>query len=266
MKNVFSLNLRHTVTEANINYYANPFIHPKRIMKEHDFIYMLQGEWKFGQNDETFELKNDCILILSAGNTHYGISPCTPNTKTMYFHVSCEIGDMEENFNEKNVCTESLIDVSLNKNVKGCFSNLVNSKLSGNQIKADIYFDLLLCELAENHLYTADSGIASKIKNIIHSNPEKFFANSELAKMTNVSVKTAENKFKAMFGITIHQYILNFKINEAISYFERFPQISIKETAHNLGFYDEYHFSKQFKKIKGISPLAYITLVLKNKN
>ena len=126
-----------------------------------------------------------------------------------------------------------------------------------------IYFNLLLCELSENNLYTTDCSVATKIKNTIHSNPEKFFSNAELAKMNNVSVKTAENKFKAMFGITIHQYILNFKIEEAISYFERFPEISIKEVAHNLGFYDEYHFSKQFKKIKGASPFAYISLTLK---
>ena len=66
--------------------------------------------------------------------------------------------------------------------------------------------------------------------------------------MINVSVKTAENKFKAMFGTMIHQYILDFKINEAISYFEKFPEITIKETAYNLGFYSEYHFSKQLKK------------------
>ena len=41
------------ITEANINYYASPFAHPKRKMKEHDFIYMLSGKWKIGQNDKS---------------------------------------------------------------------------------------------------------------------------------------------------------------------------------------------------------------------
>lgn len=256
MKNMFLLNTNHTVTEANINYYNTPFIHPKRIMKEHDFIYMLNGEWKFGQNNEEFSLKKDSLLILTANNVHYGISPCIPNTKTMYFHVSCNDDIKSEKI--KKICTESHIDASLNKNIKRCFSNIVNAKMTGNQAKADIYFDLLLCELEENQMYTPDSGVASKIKSIIHSSPEKFYSNTELAKMNNVSVKTAENKFKSMFGITIHKYILNFKIDEAVSYFERFPEISIKEVAHNLGFYDEYHFSKQFKQIKGVSPQNYI--------
>ena len=53
------------------------------------------------------------------------------------------------------------------------------------------------------------------------------------------------------------EYMLNFKIEEAIAYFNMYPDISIKQVAHNLGFYDEYHFSKQFKKVTGLSTTDY---------
>ncbi len=253
MKNLFSINQRHTVTEANINFYANPFVHPKRKMKDYDFIYMLQGEWKIGQNGEEFELKNDSLLILSANTVHYGVSPCIANTKTMYFHIFCE--EIDEN--EESFFIDSLTDASYNKNIKKFFLETVNCKISGNQKKADAYFNLLLCELSENKLNSATTAIAQRIKNIIHQNPEKFFSNAEIAQMLNISVKTAETKFKAMFDTTIHQYMLNFKIEEAKSYFTIFPQMNIKEIAYNLGFYDEYHFSRQFKNITGLSPCIY---------
>lgn len=255
MKNYFSISNRHTVNEANINFYASPFVHPARKMKDFDFIYLLNGKWKIGQNDETFDLTEDTLLILAADNPHFGITPCDANTKTMYFHVSKEERDMQDSADA--ICLESLIDATFNKNIKRVFQDLVNAKLSENHKKADIYFDLLLCELAENNLYTEDAGVAAKIKNIIHAHPEKFFSNKELATMLKVSVKTAENKFKTAFSTTIHQYMLFYKINEAISYFKNFPHMSIKEIAYNLGFYDEYHFSKQFKKETGLSPAEY---------
>lgn len=257
MKNVFNTSLRHRVTEANINYYATPFVHPTRKMAEHDFIYMLKGKWKIGQNDEIFELKQDSLLILAANNSHFGVEPCSPDTKTMYFHLSCEEGTETENTSAEQCTVNSLIDASVNRNIKKYFYETVNAKICGNQRKADIFSDLLLCELNEVNGHQSSLLVAEQIKNIIHKNPESFFSNKELAEKVHVSVKTAENKFKALFGMTVHQYILKFKTEQAIFYFKNFPEMSIKEIAYNLGFYDEYHFSKQFKKNTGMSPVKY---------
>ncbi len=264
MKNKFNTTRRHTVTDANINYYATPFVHPKRRMAEHDFIYMLKGKWKIGQNDEVFELTEDTLLILYANNTHYGAGPCLPDSKTMYFHLSFE----EECFKETDeICVvESLINASSNRNIKKYFYEIVNSKLCSNHKKADIFFDLLMCEISDAANQQATVQIGEQIKNIIHKNPESFLSNKELSQKTHVSVKTAETKFKNLFGVTIHQYILKFKVEQAIAYFKNFPEMSIKEIAYNLGFYDEYHFSKQFKKIMGTSPNKYKKeIVTKNK-
>ena len=257
MKNVFSTQNVHTVTDANINFYTAPFVHPKRKMGEHDFIYLLHGEWALGQNGQTYALEEDSLLILFANNTHYGVTPCRAETKTMYFHASCEEGDLFGESDASLSAIDTLMDASQNKNIKKLFANVVNAKLSGEQRKANLYFELLICELTSQRMSMRETELAQKIRSIIHGYPERFFGNEELARMMNVSVKTAENKFKAAFGKTIHQYILEFKIREAMSYFDRFKEISVKEVAYNLGFCDEYHFSKQFRKHTGISPSVY---------
>jgi AraC-like DNA-binding protein len=175
----------------------------------------------------------------------------------MYFHVSCEDGDLFGDSDSSLSCVDTHINVADNKNVKKLFAEVVNAKLSGEQRKANLYFELLLCELTSQKTCLREITIAQKIKNVIHNYPERFFSNEELARMINFSVKTAETKFKATFGQTIHQYMLEFKIQEAINFFDRFEDISVKEVAYNLGFCDEYHFSKQFSKHVGISPREY---------
>ena len=252
MKTLLNANESCQITEANINFYSTPFIHPSRKMSELDFIYMIDGKWKFGQNEEVFEMQNDTVLLLSATQRHYGISPCRANSKTMYFHVRCSSIE-----NEDAILLDSFTDVSSNKNIKKLFSEIVNAKLLNNDKKANIYFQLFLLELQEHQNNLSFGSIPSQIKKIIHDHPEKFFSNQELATAVNCSKKIAEMKFKDAFGISIHKYTLEFKVKEAISYFNIFPEISIKETALNLGFYDEYHFSNQFKKIIGVSPKKY---------
>lgn len=254
MPSVFSTDKIHRITEANINYYAIPFVHPKRKMHEHDFIYILSGEWKIGQEDKVYTLKKDDVLVLGAGMTHYGASPCSAETKTMYFHVEKFKNDGSTTL-QNGISVPTHINSAHNKNIKSLFSKVVTAHKSGQERKAGLYFELLLYELSSQE--NTKEGVAETIKNAIHRNPEKFLSNKNLAELANVSLKTAENKFKKQFGTTIHNYVLNFKINEAALFFDAFPEISIKEVAYNLGFYDEYHFSKQFKKIKGISPNEY---------
>ncbi len=261
MISIFSGQIRHRVTEANFNFYALPFTHPLRKMQEHDFIYMLSGEWEIGQNNEKYLLQKDRLLILNGGETHYGISPCSKGAKTMYFHASCEPGDEVCQRIEKKDGTsfylDSFIDASVNPQIKKYFQDVVNAKLAEQQKKTDLLLELLLIELSEYRACAEEKTIAFQIKNIIHSNPEKNFKNRDLAERVNVSVKTAENKFHSQIGMTIHQYSIRFKMEQAILTLKNYPEMSMKEIAYNLGFYDEYHFSRQFKKLTGLSPTDF---------
>jgi AraC-like DNA-binding protein len=250
----FEAPLTHSVTMANINYYSVPFTHPTRRMCEHDFIYMLDGEWTMQQNGREYTQRKDTVLILAAGNLHGGVTPCTAGAKTMYFHVQRLPGDEAESGAEG---LPTYVDASLNPNIKALFSRVVDLKLAGEQRRADLFFELLLTELSRAVSESAESDVAVHIRNAIHRYPERFFTNRELADSANVSVKTAETKFKAAFGVTIHKYITDFKIRKAVWYLDTADKISVKNVAYNLGFYDEYHFSNVFKQVMGVSPLAY---------
>ena len=88
-------------------------------------------------------------------------------------------------------------------------------------------------------------------------------SNKEIALTLGVSVRNAETTFKEILGKTIHQYQLEHKIERAKFYLEYYPKMKIIDISLALGFWDEFHFSRRFKKNTGLSPSDYRKSVLK---
>lgn len=263
MKHIFYTHTKHRVSFANSNIYKTPTIHPTRRLNEHDLVYLTEGEWEIGQENEIFHVKKDCVLILAGNRSHFGVRPCAPETRTLFVHASVENGDgcTTMDFylpNDNQIILDSFIDCSGHDSVKRCFLDIIEAKSKGNDQKASACFDLLLCELAE---VMAENGsahtIAYRIKKIIDSCESAIIKNSEIAELLHISTKTAENAFKAYYNTTIRQYILSRKAEKGRFYLQHFPNMKMSEIALNLGFCDEYHFSRQFKKSTGMSPTEY---------
>ena len=62
--------------------------------------------------------------------------------------------------------------------------------------------------------------------------------------------------FKSKVGKTIIQYITDYKIDRAKLLLQN-SQETIESIANQLGYYDQYHFSKAFKKTTGIAPTQF---------
>ena len=59
--------------------------------------------------------------------------------------------------------------------------------------------------------------------------------------------------FKEYAGLSPHQYYLQVKVNRAKELLEH-ERLSVKQISAQLGFDDEYYFSRLFKKKTGVSP------------
>lgn len=64
--------------------------------------------------------------------------------------------------------------------------------------------------------------------------------------------------FRAAAGMSPGDYILNERINYAAGVMLSEPEISVKEVAARCGWSNPYHFSRNFRKITGVSPGKYV--------
>ena len=58
-------------------------------------------------------------------------------------------------------------------------------------------------------------------------------------------------------------YLTDYRISEAC-YLLKNSNLSIAEIAVSVGFFDQFYFSRVFKKVKGVPPSRYLSALGKN--
>ena len=92
---------------------------------------------------------------------------------------------------------------------------------------------------------------------LMRDNPGHFHSMQDFSKSMYVSSKTFINHFKKNTGTTPHKFEWNMKLNSAASFMREYPNVRLYEVAKKFGFYDEFHFSREFSKKFLISPTEY---------
>lgn len=78
----------------------------------------------------------------------------------------------------------------------------------------------------------------------------------ELAEQIDLSVSQLQREFKRLFGLSPSQYLQEVRVGVARRLLESGDD-SLASIAAQCGFYDQSHFTRQFKASMGMPPLAY---------
>ena len=98
-----------------------------------------------------------------------------------------------------------------------------------------------------------------QIKTMIDEDPSKDYSLEQLALQFHVSKGTIMQQFKKEFQTSIHQYVLQQRLERAaLLLSETEDKISI--IAHSCGFRSEKHFMTQFKQQFSVSAGVYRAL------
>jgi AraC-type DNA-binding domain-containing proteins len=104
-----------------------------------------------------------------------------------------------------------------------------------------------------------DAMLSHEIAKVVDAlRADQYQSNFSLQDMANISrmpMETFRKRFVAEVGLPPLNYLLYCKMEQAKKLLQ--AQCSVKEAGACVGMTDPYHFSKQFKKIVGISPSAY---------
>jgi AraC-like DNA-binding protein len=122
---------------------------------------------------------------------------------------------------------------------------------------------LKLDKPAPKSLHVTNDDQVSQVNRIIHSANTSDLSISYIAKKVGLSESRMRSVFKQAAGVSLGQYLLNYKLHLAISLLET-TTLTISEVAYESGFQSIQSFSRAFKSKVGHSPNNFKKRHLKN--
>ena len=94
-----------------------------------------------------------------------------------------------------------------------------------------------------------------KLKKLLSTDLQKDLPLTTLAKDLDANPYTMIRRFKAVTGLTPHNYRMNCRIEQSKTLLRQGKDIT--ETAFLCGFFDQSHFHRHFKAMTTVTPLEY---------
>lgn len=125
-----------------------------------------------------------------------------------------------------------------------------------------LFVSLLLQEAKNQGKRIADTGsqyVLNAVK-YIQFNYSHNIGVDDIADAVGVSRSHLYRVFMSNTGLSPIDYLTNFRIGEACALLEK-TTLSVAEIAYSVGFFDQFYFSRVFKKAKGMPPSKYLAKI-----
>jgi AraC-like DNA-binding protein len=237
-----------------------------RTLNDHELVLITGGMGTITIENNVYPLKQGTLLYLYPGIAHslnsgndnpmsfYGIHFSYLNAKYFNNQWSSEEG-------HGALPIKIMSEVFAYQKIEGLFKK-ANTYWNEKSLGFEMACRSALLEILYNLMHNSEANYASRLKietllAYINRNLNKKITVDTLAGMVNLSPDYLAAQFKIITGFTIIQYINQCRIDHAKIMLLN-GELRIKDIAAEVGFYDEFYFSKTFKKHEGISPMNFI--------
>ncbi|MFF2885732.1 helix-turn-helix domain-containing protein [Paenibacillus sp. NPDC057967] len=119
----------------------------------------------------------------------------------------------------------------------------------------ELLYELIATGRKDRQLGTR--GALERVRAYIDDHYNEEIVIERLAGIAELSPKYFVDIFKKTYGVSAMDYLAGVRINRAKMLMLRSDRL-LRDIAHEVGYADEFYFSRKFKQIAGMSPSAYM--------
>ncbi len=220
-----------------------------------------------------------CVLIVYPYMLHTSISTAQKTHERYYFsfneHTLRAFNErlVPSILKENNSCCLITLTEAQAEELRAVIDTVGRSFWSVSERQRELVFMLFMAklwEICDRDTVQRFDTMASYIFDVmkyISENYSSEITSNDLARRFSISRSKLERNFRVATGFSVHKFIDNCRMNQAMRRLSSKSFVSVGRVAEECGFENETYFYMFFKKYSGMSPVEYRRLKAdENKN
>lgn len=233
-----------------------------QLLYGHGLIVVKQGEGHMTVDLDVHRLNSDAVRFVAPGQTIGFSEECGTRLEVYLFTFDLQ-WDKDLPPNGSRLPLQGEVAVHGDHTLRQLCESAGSCSRSAHAVErfqGQAHFQELMAWIF-SHIRQAekqDSRLAmDRTRSYVESHYSESITIHQLARMAEVSPKYYVSLFKKTYGKTAIDYLTEVRVNKAKQLMQQ-EGVRLKDVAYQVGYKDEFYFSRMFKKAVGISPTVYL--------